>query len=157
MTWIIYVLAAAAFISVAAVLAKMGTKKADTALAAGLFTTVILIGAFLLARGSISISQIASFGRNTIIFLILAGLTTGAAILCFFKALHTGEVSHVVPVVQINTILVIILFLIFISIFLITIIIRIIILFSHTRSSPPIYFNHPIYLLYPLYHFCKKK
>ena len=72
MTWIIYVLAAAAFISVAAVLAKMGTKKADTALAAGLFTTVIPIGAFLLARGSISISQIASFGRNTIIFLILA-------------------------------------------------------------------------------------
>ena len=108
MTWIIYVLAAAAFISVAAVLAKMGTKKADTALAAGLFTTVILIGAFLLARGSISISQIASFGRNTIIFLILAGLTTGAAILCFFKAIQTGEVSHVVPVVQINTILVII-------------------------------------------------
>lgn len=106
MTWLFYALAAATLVSVAAILAKAGSKKADPSLGGALCVTVMCLCAFFLSRSAVSGVRISTFGRNTIIFLLLEGLTTGAAILCFFKAIHSGEVTHVVPVVKLNIILV---------------------------------------------------
>lgn len=107
MTWIIYTLIAATLISVAAILAKLGSKKADPSLGAGLCILVVCVGAFILLNGNVKISGILSMGRNSTIFLILDGLTTGAALICFFKAIHTGEVSNIAPVIKLNIIFII--------------------------------------------------
>ena len=106
MIWIFYVLAAATLISVAAVLAKFGTKKADSAVAAGLFITLILIGNFLLLGKKLSISQVTGFGKSTWISIFLGGLAIGVAVLFFFKSVNEDRITHVVPIIQLRTIFV---------------------------------------------------
>ena len=52
---------------------------------------------------------VAGISARSWTFLILSGLATGASWLCYFKALELGEVSKVVPVDKLSTVLTIIL------------------------------------------------
>ena len=48
---------------------------------------------------------IKSISQKSWIFLILSGLATGASWLCYYKALHMGEVSKVVPIDKLSVLI----------------------------------------------------
>ena len=58
-------------------------------------------------------SGIHNISRETLLFLVLSGLATGASWLCYFHALQKGDVNKVVPIDKSSTILTIFLALIF--------------------------------------------
>ena len=47
--------------------------------------------------------------RKSWLFLILSGLATGASWLCYYRALQIGDVSKVVPVDKLSTVITLIL------------------------------------------------
>lgn len=104
MEYSIYALAAAALISVAAILAKLGSKKAEPSVAAGLSVTVMTICAYILSEKAVRAVHIFSLNKRVLLFVLIAGIVTGVAALCFFKALHTGEAMQVVPVWKLSII-----------------------------------------------------
>lgn len=47
--------------------------------------------------------------RKSWLFLILSGLATGASWLCYYRALQIGDVSRVVPVDKLSTVITLVL------------------------------------------------
>ncbi len=60
-------------------------------------------------------NTIKSIISNTLIFLVLSGIATGASWLCYFKALQIGNVNKVTPVDRSSVVLTMILAIIFLS------------------------------------------
>ena len=56
-----------------------------------------------MSRGLVGIS------RKSWLFLILSGLATGASWLCYYRALQIGDVSRVVPVDKLSTVITLVL------------------------------------------------
>ena len=56
-----------------------------------------------MSRGLVGIS------RKSWLFLILSGLATGASWLCYYRALQIGDVSKVVPVDKLSTVITLVL------------------------------------------------
>lgn len=93
------------FAGVTSILAKCGIKKTDSDIATALRTIVVLIFSWLMVFVVGSAETITEIGQNSLIFLILSGLSTGASWICYFKALSMGNVNKVVPVDKSSTIL----------------------------------------------------
>ena len=111
--WLLFAVGSAFFAGVTSILAKCGIKKTDSTVATAVRTVVILIFSWLIVFIVGSQNQIKDIDGKTLIFLILSGAATGASWLCFFKALHLGNINKVVPIDKSSTILTIILALIF--------------------------------------------
>lgn len=105
MTWLFYALVAAVLISAAAILAKAGCKSSQPVISAGISVAAMFVCAFLMYGWNIKKLNIFSYGTRTLVFILIAGIITGAAILFFFKAIHSAEVIHVVPIIKINIII----------------------------------------------------
>ena len=56
-----------------------------------------------------SAGEITSISLQTLIFLVLSGIATGASWLCYFKALQLGDINKVVPIDKSSTVLTILL------------------------------------------------
>ena len=52
---------------------------------------------------------LAGISRKSWLFLILSGLATGASWLCYYRALQIGDVSRVVPVDKLSTVITLVL------------------------------------------------
>lgn len=52
---------------------------------------------------------LAGIIRKSWLFLILSGLATGASWLCYYRALQIGDVSRVVPVDKLSTVITLVL------------------------------------------------
>lgn len=52
---------------------------------------------------------LAGISRKIWLFLILSGLATGASWLCYYRALQIGDVSRVVPVDKLSTVITLVL------------------------------------------------
>lgn len=113
--WIILAIGSAFFAGVTSILAKCGIKETDSTLATAIRTIVVLLFSWLMVLISGSLSTIGSVDKQTRIFLILSGLSTGASWLCYFKALSLGDVNKVVPIDKLSTVLTIIVALIFLN------------------------------------------
>lgn len=96
--WIIYALLSALFAGIMSILAKIGLRNTDSTLATALRTIVVLLFAWLMVFVVGSHTTMAAIDRKSLVFLILSGLATGGAWLCYFKALQMGDVNQVVPI-----------------------------------------------------------
>ena len=105
MMWLLYAFLAALCVALSAFWAKAGAKKGDSALAAGIVVIVTWIFSFMLAKESIVASHLTGIHIKTWLFLLLSGIATGGAILCFFQAIQSGEVMHVIPVQKCHIVL----------------------------------------------------
>jgi transporter family protein len=78
-------------------LAKFALSEVDSTLATALRTAVVVVFAFGIAgaRGELKTS---SLNRQSLWFLVLSGLATGASWLCYFGALKLGQLSLVAPI-----------------------------------------------------------
>ncbi len=95
MDWKFFSVISALFAGLTAVLAKIGIKDLPVGIATFIRTVVILVflGFIVILRREWSNS--IQLNRQSLIFLILSGITTGLSWICYFRALQTGPVALV--------------------------------------------------------------
>jgi transporter family protein len=106
--WQLWAAGAALFAAATAVLAKLGLQGIDANLATLLRTLVVAaaLSLLLLGSGQLSIVQLQSLPRSSLLALLVSGLATGASWLCYFQALQLGPVSRVAPLDKLSVVLV---------------------------------------------------
>ena len=107
--WIFFAFASALFAGLTSILAKCGIKKTDSTVATAIRTVVVLAFSWLMVFAVGSAGEITSISLQTLIFLVLSGIATGASWLCYFKALQLGDINKVVPIDKSSTVLTILL------------------------------------------------
>ncbi|HIS51231.1 MAG TPA: EamA family transporter [Candidatus Onthomonas avicola] len=115
MLWLLFALGSALFAGVTAILAKIGIQNVNSTLATAIRTVVVLLFSWLLVFLVGSQAQIGSLSGQTLFFLILSGLSTGASWLCYFRALQLGDVNRVAPIDKSSTVLTILLAFLFLG------------------------------------------
>lgn len=107
--WFLFALGSAVFAALTSILAKIGIGGVGSNLATAIRTAVVLI----LAWGMVFLTNeqggLVSISRKSWLFLILSGLATGASWLCYYRALQIGDVSKVVPVDKLSTVITLVL------------------------------------------------
>ena len=106
--WLLFALGSAFFAGITAVLAKLGIHGHDSTLVTALRTSVVFLGAWIVAAISIKghfASELTAITPRTYLFLFLSGLATGASWLCFFAALSRAPVTLVSPIDKSSTII----------------------------------------------------
>ena len=106
--WLLFALGSAFFAGITAVLAKLGIHGHDSTLVTALRTSVVFLGAWIVATISIKghfASELTTIKPRTYLFLLLSGLATGASWLCFFAALSRAPVTLVSPIDKSSTII----------------------------------------------------
>lgn len=115
MLWLLFALGSALFAGVTAILAKIGIQNVNSTLATAIRTVVVLLFSWLMVFLVGSQTQIGSLSGQTLFFLILSGLSTGASWLCYFRALQLGDVNRVAPIDKSSTVLTILLAFLFLG------------------------------------------
>ena len=108
MTWQFWAVLSALFAALTAIFAKVGVEDIDSDLATLIRTLVILLvlTAILMAIGKLDIGSVSKLSAQSLKFLILSGLGTGASWLCYFRALKIGNASQVAPIDKLSVVLV---------------------------------------------------
>lgn len=96
--WLVCAAGSALFSGITAILAKCGIRTTDSTVATAIRTIVVLAFSWLMVFIVGSAESIGQISLRTWVFLILSGLATGAARLCYYRALQNGPASVVVPV-----------------------------------------------------------
>lgn len=111
--WILYAIGSSFFAGITAILAKCGIQKTDSDVAMALRTIVVLLFSWIMVLLTGTLPELKNISGQTLLFLVLSGLATGASWLCYFHALQKGDINKVVPIDKSSTILTILLALIF--------------------------------------------
>ncbi len=96
--WLIYALLSTVFASLTAILGKVGIGGVESNLGTAIRTCVVLIMAWLIVLIKRKQSAVKNISSKELIFICLSGLATGGSWLCYYKALHDGLASVVVPI-----------------------------------------------------------
>ena len=96
--WKYYAVLSAVFAALTAILAKIGVRNVDSNLATAIRTAVILVITWAVVLVSGSSTRIRSVSGYSLLFLVLAGISTGLSWLFYFKALQSGPASKVAPI-----------------------------------------------------------
>lgn len=115
MLWLLFAVGSAFFAGIAAVLAKIGVKNVPSTLATAVRTVVVLLFSWGMVFVAGSQNTIGQISGNTLLFLILSGVSTGASWLCYFKALQLGDVNKVAPIDKSSTVLTVLLAFLFLG------------------------------------------
>lgn len=107
--WIIYALGSAVFASLTAILGKIGISDIESNLGTAIRTGVVLVMSWIMVFVTGKQNKIKVISKKELGFICLSGLATGGSWLCYYKALHDGPASVVVPIDKLS-ILVTILF-----------------------------------------------
>ena len=107
--WILFAFGSALFAGLTAVLAKCGIRRTDSTAATAIRTIVVLVFSWIMVFLTGAQTGLRSIGGQTLLFLVLSGLATGASWLCYFKALQIGDVNKVAPIDKSSTVLTILL------------------------------------------------
>ncbi len=93
------------FAGITAIFSKIGIKKTDTDVALACRNVVVLLFAWGMVIPSGSITELSTLGWKPILFILLSGVTTVGAMICYFKALSQVDVNLVAPIDKSSTIL----------------------------------------------------
>ena len=96
--WLFYAVGSAIFASLTAILGKVGISGVESNLGTAIRTVVVLIMAWVMVFATGKQGEIHKVPKNELGFICLSGLATGASWLCYYKALHDGLASVVVPI-----------------------------------------------------------
>lgn len=111
--WFLFALLSAVFAALTSILAKVGIDGVNSNVATAIRTMVVVLMAWGMVFLTHAQSGIGDISRKSWLFLILSGLATGASWLCYYRALQIGEVSNVVPIDKLSTVITLILAFIF--------------------------------------------
>lgn len=96
--WLIYAVLSAVFASLTSILAKVGIENVESNLGTAIRTIVVLIMAWIIVFLQKKHGQVKNISKKSFVFIGLSGIATGASWLCYYKALHDGVASIVVPI-----------------------------------------------------------
>lgn len=96
--WLLYAILSAVFASLTAILGKVGISGIDSNLGTAVRTVVVLIMAWVVVFVTGETRKVAKVPKKELWFICLSGVATGASWLCYYKALHDGLASVVVPI-----------------------------------------------------------
>lgn len=111
--WLFFAVLSAVFAALTSIFAKVGIEGVNSNLATAIRTVVVLALAWGIVFLTGAERGIAEIGTKSWIFLILSGLATGASWLCYYRAVQLGEVSKVVPIDKMSTVLTLVLAFVF--------------------------------------------
>lgn len=97
-SWLIYALLSTVFASLTAILGKVGIAGVESNLGTAIRTCVVLVMAWVVVFVKGKKHTIREIPKNELGFICLSGLATGGSWLCYYKALHDGMASVVVPI-----------------------------------------------------------
>lgn len=97
-SWLVYALLSALFASLTSILGKVGIEGVDSNLGTAIRTAVVLVMAWLIVIMKGKAGQVRTIDRKELSFIILSGFATGASWLCYYRALHDGLASVVIPI-----------------------------------------------------------
>ena len=103
--WFILALGSSLFAAATSILAKVGISNVNSNLATAIRTSVVLIMSWGMVFLTNTQHGIGEISRRSWLFLILSSLATGASWLCYYKALHIGDVSKVVPIDKLSVVI----------------------------------------------------
>lgn len=107
--WKLYAFLSAFFAALTAVFAKAGVRDVDSYLATAIRTTIILLLTWGIVIFGCHFSEVKDVSRNTWVFLVFSGLSTGLSWLFYFKAIQLGDVSRVAPIDKLSVVITILL------------------------------------------------
>ena len=96
--WLIYAVLSAVFASLTSILAKVGIENVESNLGTAIRTIVVLMMAWLIVFLQKKHGQVKKISKKSLLFIGLSGIATGASWICYYKALHDGLASIVVPI-----------------------------------------------------------
>ena len=96
--WLIYAVLSAVFASLSSILAKVGIENVESNLGTAIRTIVVLIMAWIIVFLQKKHGQVKNISKKSFVFIGLSGIATGASWICYYKALHDGLASIVVPI-----------------------------------------------------------
>ena len=96
--WAVFAVLSAVFAALTSILAKIGIDGVNSNLATAIRTMVVVAMAWGMVFLTHTQSGITEISKKSWLFLILSGLATGASWLCYYRALHDGMASVVVPI-----------------------------------------------------------
>ena len=111
--WMIFAVLSAVFAALTSILAKIGIEGVNSNLATAIRTIVVVIMAWGMVFLTPAQNGLAEISKKSWIFIILAGLATGASWLCYYKALQMGDASKVVPIDKMSVVITLILAFVF--------------------------------------------
>ena len=79
-------------------LAKVGIENVESNLGTAIRTIVVLIMAWIIVFLQKKHGQVKNISKKNFVFIGLSGIATGASWICYYKALHDGLASIVVPI-----------------------------------------------------------
>jgi len=97
-SWLVYALLSTVFASLTAILGKVGIEGVESNLGTAIRTCVVLVMAWVVVFVKGKQHTIREIPKNELGFICLSGLATGGSWLCYYKALHDGMASVVVPI-----------------------------------------------------------
>ncbi len=106
MGWLGWAVLSAVFAAATAVLAKVGVAGIDSNLATAIRTTVILVFTWGIAIALDKHGAMGEISQRSWVFLVLSGLGTGLAWICYFRALKLGPATLVAPIDKLSVVLV---------------------------------------------------
>ena len=104
-SWLYYAVASALFSALTSVLAKVGVSGVESNLATAIRTAVILVMSWGIVFVKGEQKALKAIDRKELLFIGLSGLTTGASWLCYYYAIHSGDLSIVVPIDKMSILL----------------------------------------------------
>ena len=96
--WLLYAVLSAVFASLTAILGKVGIRDVEPNLGTAIRTGVVLVMAWAMVFITGKQGEVRRIPPRELLFICLSGLATGASWLCYYKALHDGLASVVVPI-----------------------------------------------------------
>ena len=96
--WLIYAVLSAVCASLTSILAKIGIENVESNLGTAIRTIVVLMMAWFIVFLQKKHGQVKNISKKSFVFIGLSGIATGASWICYYKALHDGLASIVVPI-----------------------------------------------------------
>lgn len=96
--WLVYAVLSAVFAAVTSILGKVGIENVESNLGTTVRTAVVLVAAWAMVFVTGKGKQVRRIPKKELLFICLSGLATGGSWLCYYKALHDGLASVVVPI-----------------------------------------------------------
>ncbi|MGM9646134.1 MAG: EamA family transporter [Eubacteriales bacterium] len=106
--WIFYAIGSAVFAALTSILGKVGISGVESNLGTAIRTGVVLIMAWIMVFVTKKQNTIKEIPKRELLFIALSGLATGASWLCYYKALHDGLASVVVPIDKLSIVVTVI-------------------------------------------------
>ena len=97
-SWLLFALGSAVFAALTAILGKVGIEGVESNLGTAIRTVVVLVMAWAMVAVTGKWGEVKRAPKRELLFICLSGLATGAAWLCYYRALQEGPASVVVPI-----------------------------------------------------------